>query len=77
MDEKIEARHYALGIVICIASGLLSSCGNLGFAFGGEVVQKAIEQGAAENLAGNSLWALIAVPLFACNAGYSAWRLRR
>jgi L-rhamnose-H+ transport protein len=76
-DSASPRQSYALGIVICIASGLLSSCGNLGFAFGGEVVQKAIEQGAAENLAGNSLWALITVPLFACNAGYCIWRLRR
>jgi L-rhamnose-H+ transport protein len=56
---------------------LLSSCGNLGFAFGNEVVQKGIEQGAAESMAGNSLWALITVPLFVCNAGYCAWLLRK
>lgn len=77
--EQGSARRqsYALGLLICIVSGLLSSCGNLGFAFGGEVVQKAIEQGAVENLAGNSLWALITLPLFACNAGYCVWRLQR
>jgi L-rhamnose-H+ transport protein len=73
-----DLRHsYVLGLAICIASGLLSSCGNLGFAFGSEVVQKAIERGAAESMAGNSLWALITLPLFACNAGYSIWLLRR
>jgi len=76
-DPAKARQSYTLGILICIASGLLSSCGNLGFAFGGEVVQKAIEQGATENLAGNALWALITVPLFACNAGYCVWRLWR
>jgi L-rhamnose-H+ transport protein len=75
--DSAKPQSYALGLLICIASGVFSSCGNLGFAFGGEVVQKAIEQGAAENLAGNSLWALTTLPLFACNAGYCAWRLRR
>ena len=70
-------QNYTLGLAICIASGLLSSCGNLGFAFGGAVVQKAMEQGAAENVAGNFLLALITFPLFACNAGYCVWRLRR
>lgn len=76
-QDSAKPQSYALGLLICIASGLFSSCGNLGFAFGGEVVQKAIEQGTTENLAGNSLWALITLPLFACNAGYCAWRLWR
>lgn len=71
------SHSYTLGLAICVASGLLSSCGNLGFAFGGEVIQKAIEQGAAESMAGNSLWALITVPLFVCNAGYCAWLLKK
>lgn len=70
-------RSFSLGFAICIASGLLSSCGNLGFAFGGEVVKRAIEQGAAESMAGNSLWALITVPLFVSNAGYCLWLLRK
>ena len=70
-------KSFVLGLAICIASGLLSSCGNLGFAFGSEVVQKAIEHGAAESMAGNSLWALLTAPLFLCNAGYCAWLLRK
>lgn len=68
---------YLLGLIICIASGLLSSSGNLGFAFGGEVIKKALEHGAAESLAGNALWALITLPLFVCNAGYSIWLLNK
>lgn len=70
-------RSFLLGLIICILSGLLSSCGNLGFTFGAEVVQKAIEHGAPESMAGNSLWALLTLPLFVCNAGYSAWLLRK
>jgi L-rhamnose-H+ transport protein len=66
-----------LGWCICVASGLLASCGNLGFAFGGEVIKRALEQGATESMAGNSLWALITVPLFVCNAGYSFWLLAK
>src|SRR6266403_1127953 len=66
-----------LGLGVCIASGLLSSCGNLGFAFGGEVIQRAIEQGATESMAGNSLWALITMPLFLVNAIYCCWLLKK
>ncbi len=68
---------FAVGLVVCIASGLLSSSGNLGFAFGGEVIQRAIEQGAAESMAGNSLWALITLPLFLVNAIYCYWLLKK
>lgn len=75
--KTAQHHSYALGLAICIASGLLSACGNLGFAFGGEVIQKAIAQGAAESLAGNSLWALITVPLFLCNAVYCARLLKK
>jgi L-rhamnose-H+ transport protein len=64
---------FAVGLAICIASGLLSSCANLGFTFGAEYVRRAMEQGAAESMAGNSLWAPLTLPLFICNAGYCVW----
>ena len=70
-------RSYAVGLIICIVSGLLSACANLGFAFGSEVVTKAIQHGASEALAGNALWALITFPLFLCNAGYCLWLVRK
>ena len=56
---------------------MLSACGNRGFSFGSEVVEEAIAQGAAESVAGNSLWALIPLPLFVCNATYCGWLLKR
>lgn len=63
--SKEDGSHssFAVGLMICIASGLLSSCANLGFSFGGEVIQKVIEHGAKEAMAGNSVWALMTVPL--------------
>lgn len=69
-------KSFGLGLVVCIASGFLSSSGNLGFAFGGEVVQRALEQGAASSMAGNALWALITIPLFFVNAAYCSWLLK-
>jgi len=68
---------FGAGLAICIASGLLSSCANLGFAFGGEYVRRAMELGAPESLAGNSIWAPLTLPLFFCNAGYCVWLMRR
>jgi L-rhamnose-H+ transport protein len=69
--------NFGLGLVVCSASGLLSSCGNLGFAFGGEVIRRAIQHGTAESMAGNSLWAVITIPLFLVNAVYCFWLLKK
>ncbi len=68
---------FGTGLAVCVASGLLSACGNLGFAFGGELVQKAIEHGAREAVASNALWAFMTLPLFLFNTAYSLWLLKR
>jgi L-rhamnose-H+ transport protein len=74
---KDPRSSFAVGLAICVASGLLSSCGNLGFTFGGEYVRRAMELGAPESMAGNSLWAPLTLPLFICNAGYCVWLMRK
>jgi L-rhamnose-H+ transport protein len=68
---------FAVGLAICVASGLLSSCANLGFTFGGEYVRRAMELGAPESMAGNSIWAPLTLPLFICNAGYCVWLMSK
>jgi L-rhamnose-H+ transport protein len=75
--KKGVGRPYAAGIAICIASGVLSACGNLGFVFGGEVASRAQSLGAPSASAGNAVWSLLAMPLFLCNAGYAALLLFR
>lgn len=75
--RRKDSRSFALGFAICVASGVLSACGNLGFAFGGDVIKDAVTHGASELMAGNFLWALITIPLFACNAAYSIFLLHR
>jgi len=71
------AKSYRRGLAIAITSGLLSSCGNLGFAFGSEITQRAEQLGVPETLAPNALWTLLALPLFLCNATYSVFLLRK
>lgn len=70
-------RSYSRGILICVLSGLLSSCGNLGFVFGAQVAHRAEGLGASRHLAGNAVWLLLAIPLFLCNSGYAVWLLMR
>jgi L-rhamnose-H+ transport protein len=72
-----KRQSYAAGIALCIGSGLLSSCGNLGFVFGSDVASLAQRLGTPSHLAGNAVWTLLAIPLFLCNAGYSAVLLIR
>jgi len=74
---NVPRSSFAVGLAICIVSGLLSSCANLGFTFGAEYVRRAIELGAAESMAGNSLWAPLTLPLFICNAGYCVWLMKK
>lgn len=68
---------YALGLLFCILSGILSSCGNFGFAFGSEISAWAIKYGTPQNYAANPLWAVITLPLFVCNVGYCLYLLVR
>lgn len=65
-------RSYRLGLFICVASGLLSSCANLGFAWGEPIYGRAVSQGVAASVAPNALWPILTVPLFLCNAGFAA-----
>lgn len=70
-------RSYRRGLVLAIASGLLSSCGNLGFAFGDEIRRLAEAHGAQQAMASNALWTLLTLPLFICNGGYAIYLLRK
>jgi L-rhamnose-H+ transport protein len=68
---------YSRGVGLCVLSGLLSSCGNLGFVFGSEIIDKAQAMGAPARLAPNAVWALLTLALFLCNAGYALILLRK
>lgn len=70
-------RAYLRGVSICLVSGVLSGCGNLGFFFGDEISQRAHMLGAPAYLSSNAVWTLLTLPLFFCNAGYSIYLLRR
>lgn len=75
--QTAPRKSYSLGLGLCILSGVLSSCGNLGFAFGSAIRVSAFSHGAREEFASNLLWAVITVPLFVCNAAYCFYLLLR
>lgn len=83
MSASLEGRgsslkkSYAPGLVLCILSGVLSACGNLGFAFGSEMTLVAIRWRTPEQYASVPLWAVIMVPLFVCNVAYALFLVIR
>ena len=66
-------KSYALGVFICILSGVLSCCGNLAFAFGTEMADVAKHLGTDPQYAANPLWALLTFPLLVCNTVFCAY----
>jgi L-rhamnose-H+ transport protein len=76
-SSKTGGSSFAIGLAICIVSGLLSACANLGFTFGSEYVSQAIKLGAAPSMAGNAVWAPLTFPLFISNAGYCVWLMKK
>ena len=76
-DAARRRRSYRIGVLICIASGLLSSCGNLGYAWGEVIYSRAIGPQLPKYLAPNALWSILTPPLFLCNAGYSLYLLKK
>lgn len=68
---------YGKGLAICVISGLLSACGNLGFVIGRTIIDKAQSFGVPDYLAPNLVWALTTLALFVCNIGYAGFLLRK
>jgi L-rhamnose-H+ transport protein len=75
--ESAVGRKYGVGIAICVASGLLSSAGNIGFVLGEPIIARARMLGADPNFAPNVVWALLTISLFLCNTAYAGQRLLR
>ena len=70
-------KSVGVGLALCIASGILSSCGNLGFAFGSQISQRALELGAGPTGSASAIWSVILLPVFLCNFLYSLYLLRK
>ncbi len=66
---------YAGGVLLCIVSGLLSSCGNIGFVLGKPIIDLAVARGVSPDFAPNLIWSLLTVSLFLCNAGFAGYKL--
>lgn len=51
--------RFAVGLLLCVVSGVMSACANLGFSFTSEVGDAAVRLGASPALAGLGSWMLV------------------
>lgn len=68
---------FTAGLLICIASGVLSPMLNFGFVFGKPIQDVAISLGARTDLSSTVLWVPALAGGFLANAGYAIYLLNR
>jgi len=76
-SDGAPRRSFGLGMLLCVLSGLLCPCGNLGFAFGLEVRALATRWGTTPQYSSIPLWAFLTFPPFICNAAVCVYLLLR
>lgn len=68
---------FITGLLISVASGLLSPMLNFGFVFGAPLQEAARAAGASASLASNAIWAPALAAGFLVNGGYAVYLLNR
>src|SRR4029077_10051957 len=68
---------FAMGLVICILSGIFSSMMSFGFVFGDELRLHALQAGASNAMAANPIWALTVTGGFVSNFLYCVYLLNK
>jgi L-rhamnose-H+ transport protein len=72
-----RGNSFRVGLVYCVAAGLLSALVNFGLIFGSPIAESAIRNGAAQSDANNAIWALVFTSNYLVNVGYCiylAWK---
>jgi L-rhamnose-H+ transport protein len=75
--SNAKARSVTAGLALCVCAGLLAPMLNFSFAFGGDIVESGIRQGAGSADAVNAVWAIALAGGFLSNAGYCLIELNR
>jgi L-rhamnose-H+ transport protein len=75
LRRHVKTHRFAAGLVICVASGVLSCFMNLGFAYGADVTRRAEALGSNAAIAPNVLWLIIMSAGFVANAIYCGYLL--
>src|SRR5882762_381924 len=73
----VARSSFAIGLVICIFSGIFSSLMNFSFIFGDELRVRALQAGASNAMAANPIWTLTVTGGFVPNFLYCAYLLNK
>jgi L-rhamnose-H+ transport protein len=68
---------FAIGLVICVFSGIFSSMLNFSFVFGDELRLRALRSGASHTMAANPIWVLTVTGGFVANFLYCVYLLNK
>ena len=68
---------FKVGLALCIFTGVVGSCFNLGYAFSGDIIRKSIDSGASPLTAGYGVWSLVFGAGSIPNLCYCLYRLFR
>ena len=68
---------FAVGLAICVFTGVVGPSWNLGFAFSGDILRKSLGLGASPITSTYAVWALVLTAGFIPNLLYCAFRLFR
>lgn len=70
-------RSFAVALMICILSGVLSAALNFGYAFGSGITKAAVQLGATDDNAVNAMWLILIPAGGLLNIGYCLVLMRR
>ena len=79
VEEKSSAmkKPFAVGLTICILSGLFSPMLNFAFVFGDKMRESAVNLGASLTTAPNAIWSIALFGGLLVNVGYCSYRLTK
>jgi L-rhamnose-H+ transport protein len=69
--------NFKAGLALCIFTGVVGSCFNLGYAFSGDIIRKSLDSGASPLTAGYGVWSLVFCAGSIPNICYCLYRLFR
>lgn len=70
---KVKRPVYAIGLVIAITAGLLSTLQNIGFVMGGPIKEMATQSGANQLNSGNAVWPVLMAGCLLINCVYCGY----
>jgi len=70
-------KGFFVGLMICVASGILSPMLNFAFVFGAELQRQSAAAGASASMSSNGIWALALSAGFVANVAYAIYLLSK